>query len=739
MKRTNIVIFMLFIICSIFVVACDRLPTAPNTSMDNTVYASQFENLSGSQDLKKFDSIDELRAFVEQNTVSNSLYDTANSGVMFKSAGAAPSIGAALTQAETTRGTDAAVGATDYSRTNVQVQGVDEADFIKNDDKYIYLIADNKLVIVDAIDGKNSKIISTTKILNNQTEYYNSPRIQNIFLNKNTVVIFATIYEKALYFDKYNIKPIETYKQNTEVYKYDVSDRNSPVLKDSYVVSGSYYDSRMIDNVVYIITQEGIDNINYYEGPMITYAKTIMRPDIYYFDNPEQNYQLNTITSIDINAQNVIDSKSFMLGYDNTLMVSQSNIYMAYHKQQYWCWTWRCSNQETDSKNRFVTIVAPLLEGELKDNVNNILRQGLSDKQEWSDISNELTKFYKELEGNQTLQDQYSPMFDRIDGALAEYDAKKAMEYDKTVIHKININNGKITYENKGEVDGRLLNQFSMDENNNYLRVATTTNLWLSNGRVEYNNVYVLNNEMNVVGSLKNIAQNETIYATRFMGDKLYAVTYRQIDPFFVIDLGTPTSPKILGYLKVPGYSSYLHPISDTLILGVGKDTGQNQWGGTSTKGVQISLFDVSDFSNPKLVDSYSIGDQGSDTPVLYDHKAFLYSDTKKMLILPVMEVTQHTNSNGYNIKSDVWNGAYVFNVSNNGFGMLGKIAHGTSTNDYYYWNNGAAVKRSIYLDNILYTISGKYIKVNDLNNSLALLRTITLPYSDENVYPVMY
>jgi uncharacterized secreted protein with C-terminal beta-propeller domain len=241
---------------------------------------------------------------------------------------------------------------------------------------------------------------------------------------------------------------------------------------------------------------------------------------------------------------------------------------------------------------------------------------------------------------------------------------------------------------------------------------------------------------MNIMGSLTNLAENESIYSTRFMNDKLFMVTYRQIDPFFVIDLSNPTEPKVLGYLKIPGYSSYLYPMSDNLIIGVGKETDTNEYGGTITKGIKISLFDVSDFNNPKEISKYEIGEPGSDSPVLYDAKAFLYSKTKNMLVIPVTEIVSRIKTGDYSYRSNVWNGAYVFNVSDRGFELLGKVEHSSTQTDYYYWFNQASVERSLYIDDTLYTISTDYVKANDIANGLADLNTIKLPVNTDSTIP---
>ena len=152
--------------------------------------------------------------------------------------------------------------------------------------------------------------------------------------------------------------------------------------------------------------------------------------------------------------------------------------------------------------------------------------------------------------------------------------AKKEIDQTTTAIHKIAIRNGAITYIARGDVPGVLESQFSMDEYKNNLRAATTSSVYTTRGSYKYNNVFVLDASMKTIGSLTHIAEQEKIYSTRFIGDRLYMVTFKRIDPFFVIDLSSPSSPKILGKLKIPGYSDYLHPYDATHIIGIGKETG---------------------------------------------------------------------------------------------------------------------------------------------------------------------
>ena len=154
--------------------------------------------------------------------------------------------------------------------------------------------------------------------------------------------------------------------------------------------------------------------------------------------------------------------------------------------------------------------------------------------------------------------------------------------------------------------------------------------------------MYVLNEKLEQIGILENIADDENLYATRFMGDKAYVVTFEQIDPLFVIDLSTPTQPKILGELKIPGYSSYLQPYDETHIIGIGQDTETEttRTGSTRTvtKGVKVSLFDVSDYTNPKEMYSLVLNDK-SHTNASYNHKALLFSKEKNIVSIPTSNV----------------------------------------------------------------------------------------------------
>ena len=308
-----------------------------------------------------------------------------------------------------------------------------------------------------------------------------------------------------------------------------------------------------------------------------------------------------------------------------------------------------------------------------------------------------------------------------------------------STIHKLSIDNGEIEYKTSGEVSGRVLNQFSMDEYNGYFRVATSVG-W--NG---HNNVYVLNEEMNTVGKIENIAPGESIYSARFMGDRLYLVTFRKVDPLFVIDLSVPENPKILGKLKIPGYSDYLHPYDENHIIGIGKDTIEAKEGDFAWhQGVKIALFDVSDVENPIEKDVVIIGDRGTDSEALHDHKAFLFDLEKNLLVVPITlaeipdyEKTEEVPSRRVPYGEFTFQGAYVYHLDTAGFDFKGRITHvedDSLIKSGYYYSSPNSIRRSLYMDNVLYTISSGMVKMNNLDD-LSEINKVVLPYENIDNY----
>jgi uncharacterized secreted protein with C-terminal beta-propeller domain len=314
---------------------------------------------------------------------------------------------------------------------------------------------------------------------------------------------------------------------------------------------------------------------------------------------------------------------------------------------------------------------------------------------------------------------------------LAYWDWSYIDGVGKTNIHRIHIENDSIEYVASGAVPGYVLNQFSMDEYNGYFRIATTSTSGMRfSGGASQNNVYVLDMDMKLVGALENLASGETIYSARFVGKRGYLVTFKKIDPLFVIDLSNPFSPSVLGYLKITGYSDYLHPYDENHIIGIGKETVAAEEGDFAWyQGVKISLFDVTDVEHPKEIDKFIIGDRGTDSPVLSDHKALLFDKAKSLLALPVTVAEIDPSKYGgevppYTSGDFVWQGTYVFNATlTEGLVLKGRITHLKAD----IFDNSLYVKRALYIGNVLFTVSDKMIKMNNLE-TLAEINKVQLP-----------
>jgi uncharacterized secreted protein with C-terminal beta-propeller domain len=313
-----------------------------------------------------------------------------------------------------------------------------------------------------------------------------------------------------------------------------------------------------------------------------------------------------------------------------------------------------------------------------------------------------------------------------------------------TVIYRLQVQDSNVTSMARGTVPGQEINQYSMDEYDGYFRIATTQWTYAilpitilggttvqSESPAQTNSLYVLDMNLTIVGKLENIADGENLHAALFMGDRCYLVTFIRTDPLFVIDLSKPTSPRILGELNVSGYSDYLYPYDQNHLVGIGKeavaaDDGNFAW----YQGIKVALFDVSNVSNPVQIANYTIGDRGSDSPVLSDPKAFLFDASRDLLVIPVevakIDPTQYPGgvpTNAYG--TQVWQGAYVFNVTlTGGLTLEGTITHGQNNGvmpNYNYW-----ITRALYIDDVLYTVSQAKIVLNSLP-SLAFLTEIDL------------
>jgi len=670
--------------------------------------------------LKKFSSETELKDFLKKSTTSYSpYYFGAARGAVMEMAVEAPTIQM-----------DKAVGdsAADFSTTNIQVEGVDEADIVKTDGKYIYVLTENKLAIVNAYPAENAKLVSEIKLDGNPREF---------FINDNKLIVFGNDYKK----DGDTFQEILPRYSSQYAYAkiYDISDKDDPEEEEQLILRGYYFNSRMIGNVVYMITNEHA----YYRSnimPPCVYEvrseavteKCMPAPEIYYFDYPD-SYEFSTVMAIDL-EDNTHAEKTVLKGTSQNMYVSKNNIYITFQKRiPYYEQQWRLIKE----------VFIPILPSEYKEKIDKIQAYDISESSKFNEIQLVVQDYLFSL-----TETEREKLQDDLEEKMEKAQQKIQKELEKTIIQKISIDGMYIEIKDSGEVPGRALNQFSMDEFEGYFRIATTNSQW--NRDRSSNNVYVLDEELNIAGKLEDLAPGERIYSARFIGERLYLVTFRNIDPLFVIDLADPENPEVLGKLKIPGYSDYLHPYDENHIIGVGKETVEDKerdiaW----QQGVKLALFDVSNVEKPKQISKVEIGDRGSDSYALQDHKAFLFSKEKSLLVIPVTvaEIDEEKYPDGINSRQYgdiVFQGAYVFNLDLDDFELKGKITHVEDPEKFkksghYWYGDGENIKRSLYMDDILYTISGSKIKMNDLDDIDDEINKVELPYEKEKPIPVPF
>jgi uncharacterized secreted protein with C-terminal beta-propeller domain len=274
-----------------------------------------------------------------------------------------------------------------------------------------------------------------------------------------------------------------------------------------------------------------------------------------------------------------------------------------------------------------------------------------------------------------------------------------------TEIHKFATDGLLTGYRASGSVPGYLLSQWAMSEHEGHLRVASTTAPgWWGAEQASESMVTVLAERagnLAFVGMVDGLGEGEQIYAVRFIDDVGYVVTFRQTDPLYTIDLSDPANPRVRGELKILGYSAYLHPLGDGLLLGIGQDATEQG----RTLGTQISVFDVSDLGDPQRLFQRTLEDSGSD--VEYDHRAFLHWPETGLTVIPVnrwwWDDVKDTD--------EFFAGVIAFTVDReNGIDLTGRITHDVDDDGW-----GDPIHRSLVVDGLLYTVSERGIMASDL------------------------
>lgn len=466
----------------------------------------------------------------------------------------------------------------DYSDTNNQVEGVQEADIIKTDGEYIYAAVDGDVYLLRE-NGGNPEILSKIEKIDTVSEEGEnicgiSERINDIYIAGDRMVLIKYVADYDAYYDMMEDAaetdaapangcviygpPAGLAKYTAAV--YDITDRSHPVLLNELGQSGTLIDSRMVGDILYLVYSyyvpgeiDETDPSTYVPALYLGDAKTeVAADDIMLLGEPGAAQYL-TVSSIDVGSPaEFLDTQS--------ILGCGSDIYC---------------NSET-------LVVA------------------LTTMEETNDVSK-----------------------------------------DKTELFRFSLKDGAVTMESQGSVPGYVLNQFSMDEYNGYFRIVTTENVthYFNEGGIASaeqektrNHLFVLDESMNIVGSIEDLARGESIYSARFMGDTGYFVTYRQVDPLFTVDLSTPSEPKILSELKVPGFSNYLHPFGDGLLLGFGQNSDEESG---EIQGLKLSMFDTSDPAAVAEKHSELLGKKYMWSNAIGNHKAILVDSEKNLIGFP--------------------------------------------------------------------------------------------------------
>lgn len=474
-----------------------------------------------------------------------------------------------------------------YSKTNIQVDGVDEADKIKTDGDNIYIVKTHSLYVLD----KDLKLVNDD--FEDEDIYLN-----NLYITSNRIIVMGSGFKGK---NEDDLESKSKYYTDTIVLDKDTCKELRRVSTEGY-----YLNSRLIGNNIYVVTNTSvgtvIDNLcktpQYIDTASSDAEKCIPYSDVYSIEEYETANYVN-ICAFDIEDDQKLNYKSF-LGFGNGIYCSGN--YMYFYNNSY--------------------------------------------------------------KGNSCVD-----------------------------IIKMKINNTNLDLVAMATLDGEVNNQFSLDEYKGNLRVATTEyeeEYWDDETPIK-NHLYILDESLNTIGQTEDFGLDEKIYSVRFIGDVGYVVTFKEVDPLFVMDLSDPTNPVIKGELKVPGFSTYLHPYDETHIIGIGRDIKSN-----GVNRLKMSMFDVSNLTNPKELYSVYIGDgKYSYSPVTDDHRALLY-DAERSLI-------------GFPANSDGQSGFVIYKIENEGFKKKASII------DKSILKN---VSRIIYIDDVVYALDMNKIVSFDINTT---------------------
>jgi uncharacterized secreted protein with C-terminal beta-propeller domain len=567
-----------------------------------------------------------------------------------------------------------------HSDTNIQVAGVDESDSVKvADDGYIYQIHGNQIRVIKGFPIVELSETATIKF--DDENFYPT----GIYVQNGKLVVLGSTWKML---NTPQVQPVVSSKMampiggiwwggyipqtsQTRAFIFDVSDHANPKSVRDVTIDGDYLDSRRIGDELYFVAR--------------TY------PRYYMMGKTLRNASLMKTTEM---LPTIIDTKKGKTA-TRTMSVTDLSYLPDFVEPDYVV----VASLNLQNPDKALTTKAYLGAGEL---------------------------VYSSLKNLYLSASKYNFDNNTVDAI--------PQDIVSTQIYKFNIDKGAVNFAAAGEVPGTALNQFSMDENGDYFRIATTTQNLANGENASTNALFVLDKTMQTVGRLENLAKGERIYSTRFMGNRCYIVTFKQVDPLFAIDLSVPEKPFVAGELKIPGYSEYLHPYNENHLIGFGHDATTYNYGYGDISiplGLKMALFDVTNMNAPTELYSVKIGDKGTSTPLTYNAKALYWDADKKLFGFPVdlYELPKGSDSTNPSVYGhSVWQGAYIYEVTpEKGFNLKAKLsqipadaAPVKTDYGYSYWDYDVTnlfVDRILRIDSNVYTLSNNQLSVYDLEN----------------------
>ena len=640
----------------------------PEDGIRDDVALRDFRSCSELEDHIKGQALEDMNAQIDE-LIKGIYYDSRGGGLPTVP-GAAPA-GAPVPA-------PAPPEARDFTTTNTQERDVDEADFVKNDGSRAFVLHDRQLVKLDTWPPESTRIAWTQPLEGYPMEMFLEGNRVAVFsrVNLSPVLSRAGVALKAL------PCPLARNVGCADGLKITVLDVGGPdpsVTYELYLESG-YVSSRRVGSSVRVVSTGGL------RGPQLTYYL-----DSYAHDRESLRRAYERLRS---RNAGIIKSSSL----DDWLPPSVEVVDGRPRTLKPDCASFHASTAPTTLGLTTVTAL-------------NLARPDAGVL--FTSLLSPADEVYASRQSLYvTMRHYWRP------GARADQ--------EHTYVHKFDTASDplRIRYVGSGGVPGRILDQFSLSEDKGSLRVATTQRLL---GTVT-NGVHVLQAQggrLEQVGFVAGLAPGEQLYSSRFLENRGYLVTYRVVDPLFTIDVSDPRQPRQVGELKVPGFSTYLHPIDQDHLLAIGRETTETN-GRVRVIGLALQVFDVSDFASPRLMHKQVFGTWASSSEAENDHKAFNYFPARGVLAIPFSDWTQ-SRADGFQSTLE------LFRVSlAGGIVPAGSVDHSDLNRPAAYqgypWPYSPRVRRSIMMEDFVYSISMGGVKVSPLENPGRTLVALPLP-----------